>query len=190
MKRILIVDFDDSFIYNVAELCQRWELDFEVHHFSKVTREFIENNNFKNIIWGPGPGHPDQYSEISSLLKELLSEEFFHLGICLGHQLIFKALGFEIENAEVKRHGRSGGFIIPKWPVYEQEDWGKEVEVQYYNSLAVKAPKSETDLDLAIKDGAIMSGFGKSFLSYQFHPESVGTSCPDLLFRGFREKLI
>ncbi len=190
MKKILIVDFDDSFIYNVAELCQSWSLDFEVHHHSKITSEFITSHKFKNIIWGPGPGHPEQYPKALELLKHLLKEEIFHFGICLGHQLIFKSLGYEIVSAESKKHGRSGKFKVPKWAVFAEEFWGLEIDVQYYSSLAVKKADTSDDLKLVVDNGAVLSGYSENFLSYQFHPESVGTSCPEALFRGFKEKMI
>lgn len=184
MSKVLIVDFDDSFTHNIAELCQNLGLEFEVLHYGQINRELILKNNYKKIIWGPGPGHPSQYSEASKLLKDLFNEEIFHIGICLGHQLLFWSLGYEIINAPDKKHGRSSKFIIPRWPYFKKEDWDLEVEVQYYSSLAVKEAKVIPELALACEDGVILSGMGENFLSYQFHPESVGTSCPEAFIRG------
>lgn len=190
MEKILIVDFDDSFTFNIAELCHRWSLEFEVLNYKELDASVIHKNNYKNIIWGPGPGRPSSYPEVGKLINSLFKEDLFHFGICLGHQLIFEALGYEIVDAPVKRHGRSGMFSIPRWPSFSKADWGREMEVQYYSSLAVKDSPVCDEIEKVVDGGVILSGNGVNFLSYQFHPESVGTSCPEVFFRRLREKLI
>jgi anthranilate/para-aminobenzoate synthase component II len=188
MNKILIVDFDDSFTYNIAEICQRSSHKFVVLNYRQVTFELIKDEKYKSIIWGPGPGHPSKYPEVIKLIKSLLYDGIFHYGICLGHQLIFSALGYKIINAPVKRHGISGKFLVPKWPTFSENDWGRELDVQYYSSLAVKDSMLNPNVKRVVEEGVILSGTGDYFLSYQFHPESVGTSFPQAFFRVLREK--
>lgn len=187
--KVLIVDFKDSFTHNLSGLCQQWSIEHEVVDFTKVDRSFVSNFRPKSIIWGPGPGHPDEYSEIVSLISEILEEKsIFQIGVCLGHQLILKSLGYSIIDNEQKLHGQSLGFVIPSWEDFPMEEWGKTHQVQYYSSLGVQS-KGESE-NMVVENGLILSSKGDNYLSFQFHPESVGTSCPELFFHRWRSLLI
>ena len=61
------------------------------------------------------------------------------IGICLGHQLIWKALGAQVVRSKKAIHGTSINVKIPDWQgCFNERDWGKNLPVQRYNSLAVK----------------------------------------------------
>ena len=161
MKPIWIIDFDDSFTYNIAS---------EPHTLVP-----------KLLILGPGPGHPDEY-KIESILLEWWKTQVPIVGLCLGHQFIARFLGLNVERSHRPIHGEA---IRLKTPPYWREHFRlpSQLEVQRYNSLAVKAKPLPSGWKGWEHEGEWISFSHKRAISYQFHPESVGTSCPEALFQ-------
>ena len=67
-------------------------------------------------------------------------------------------------------HGQS--FQLPKVKYFEDMSVGN---VQYYNSIGVIENSLCNDIDTVTDREQIISTRGKNFITYQFHPESVGT---------------
>jgi len=189
--KVLIVDFEDSFTFNIQGLLNEWGIASDVLHYQKISIEIIEKL-YHTVIWGPGPGHPDEYQSAKKIMENLFTKaQVYQIGICLGHQLLLNTKGLEIVEAPIKRHGRRANFQIPTWEEFDKNFYGKEISVQYYSSLAVnKASSPLKGLDYTIDNGVIDSSKGANHLSFQFHPESVGTNCPEVLFYKWRKSLI
>ena len=189
---VLIVDFDDSFTFNLAEICHRCKLSHEVIPYSDLSIQKVLSLNPMSVVWGPGPGHPDEYIKAKEIIKDLFDiKSIFQLGVCLGHQLLLQVQGFKIIDAPEKLHGRSSMLLVPPWPEFDPSFHNKETEVQYYSSLAVSDCRgSFVGGELLTNNGLVLVGKGEGFLSYQFHPESVGTSCPDVFIYGWLKQLI
>jgi anthranilate/para-aminobenzoate synthase component II len=173
--KIYIVDFDDSFTYNIASelfpLISKIEVINYKDFFSNDSLLLlIENNNYPfAIILGPGPGTPIQYQKYFSLIKKFKkNKNIFLMGICLGHQIFSLIDGLIIKSSKNPKHGI-------------QEDISfddKIVKVQRYNSLAVYETKTSLkEIQIRTWDRGI---------SYQFHPESIGT---ENSLRFFKELL-
>lgn len=191
-KKVLIIDFDDSFTFNISELCHRWGIQNKVLSFREIDFSYIEKNKPHSLIWGAGPGHPDDYqASIALIAKVALQTNVYQIGICLGHQMYLRAFGLEIVSAPVKRHGSSLEITLPAWDEFAPEFYGRSLEVQFYSSLAVKAPELASSNDFLLsKDRSILSSRGAKHLTFQFHLESVGTSCPESFLYGWRKQLI
>jgi anthranilate/para-aminobenzoate synthase component II len=172
--KIYIVDFDDSFTFNIANSLYPFLPEIEVINH----RLFFERSFFKNlklhksaVILGPGPGHPDQYKKYFKQIKKLLNNSKIHLmGICLGHQLISRQLGYRIIPSSNCLHGEK---IILSWKK-------KNYIVQRYNSLAVKPMGNNQEV--LCNNEVMILGY-KNGQSFQFHPESVGTENPLYFFK-------
>ncbi|HAZ12520.1 MAG: hypothetical protein A2X86_19880 [Bdellovibrionales bacterium GWA2_49_15] len=195
--QVLIIDFDDSFTYNIANAFYEFlKITPKVLHWKKVHHQ--EQSillNAQILVWGPGPGHPAEYDEIIPIMhKAFALPRIFNFGICLGHQLYWKMRGGQILPSREAIHGESIEMIIPSWPIFPRSYHQQMTKVQRYNSLCVKMNSVEQcgPCDLVVKDEVIMSA-GTNFLTMQFHPESIGTSCPGLFFavaEQFRYNLI
>jgi anthranilate/para-aminobenzoate synthase component II len=73
-------------------------------------------------------------------------------------------------------------FIIPDWKEYfTPEDIGRTVMVQRYHSLEVVVLEKNSKT-FALKGEECFAGRFPSGITFQFHPESVGTSCQDIFF--------
>lgn len=193
MKTILI-DFEDSFTYNIASELHLVGLECEVIHWRKFCEIFesieIERQT-KMIILGPGPGHPDEYQVLVPIIQKILSDQkIFLLGICLGHQLIWQAMGIKAEVSAYPVHGQAVDFRVPIWFDFFPTSLHQHlIKVQRYNSLFVPFDQTITkkiSAKTVVEDGQVMASRFANCLSLQFHPESVGTSYRRFFFSGFK----
>ena len=168
--KIYIIDFDDSFTYNIANVLYKIEPKLKVishRDFFELTHlQWIERNDGNmGIILGPGPGHPNDYKQLfEQIIKLKLKCNVYFLGICLGHQILALIDGFEIKSSLNKVHGVSELITFNNLAC----------PVMRYNSLAV------------FDDSGNEVNWRKSdrFISYQFHPESVGTKNSLMFFQS------
>lgn len=164
---IIIIDFEDSFTYNISNILFQNSFQSQVIHYKKffkndVINSIIDSKSKKVIILGPGPGHPDEYKEIlDDLCRLSRCDHIFIMGICLGHQLLALRDGLTIKVASIQYHGQS----------VEIKYLDKIFRVMKYNSLAV----FENNIEVEIRKSS-------HYISYQFHPESVGTSQSIIFF--------
>lgn len=180
-NKIWLIDFDDSFTYNIcSELYERGAA-VQVVHWSKWNQLFekiIDSPERLALILGPGPGHPSEY-ELSGLGQLHGKNNIFVFGVCLGHQLIWQEKGLEIKRCKQPVHGQQVEIEVPKWfsflPRQVQE---RSTRVQRYNSLCVVADlkKMPPNTDTLVQHEELLASRFENTLTYQFHPESVGTS--------------
>lgn len=200
-KPIFLIDFNDSFTYNIAA-----ELALMNHSVEIIPQEQAVNflNNFNPdsdsvLIYGPGPGHPDEYQSLRNPILHLLDHPYiFHVGICMGHQLLWSLAGHRSVLSKKPIHGQAVSIEIPNWnDTFLESDLGRKVDVQRYNSLVVDYHGQQItngmnffkNVRCLYLDEELMISRFATGLSYQFHPESVGTSCPNIFFRVFTDKL-
>ncbi|MCY4523732.1 MAG: aminodeoxychorismate/anthranilate synthase component II [Halobacteriovoraceae bacterium] len=182
----VLLDFADSFTYNIAAALHRQNISCQViplKNAALVLKELSPDRQKRVIIYGPGPGTPYRYSSLFSLIKPLLLKpNFFHLGICLGHQLLAILRGHRVGRCSHPRHGQRQEFTIPPWPdVFPRKYIDKKTMVQRYNSLTVKRNKNLPE-NIWPDTGEVLACRFSGGVSFQFHPESIGTSFPALFF--------
>jgi anthranilate/para-aminobenzoate synthase component II len=191
IKKCYLFDFEDSFTHNIASELRLRGHRVEVIELNNI-QSFLHNfsSNDKSIfIFGPGPGHPNDYAEIfDSIRNSLTLPHIYHLGICLGHQIFCSLWGGRVFLSKRPIHGQRIQLTIPDWDIFDSSFHGKTIDVQRYNSLAL--PKSQLNSLISSpqkiqylwhQDELMMTSF-KNGLTYQFHPESVGTSYRSLFF--------
>lgn len=188
---VIILDFFDSFTYNIANEVSKLGPSVRVVQNSlKIWQKIETLNKRKVIILGPGPGHPDDYQIFFPLIKKSFKNiNLNFLGICLGHQLIWRIKGEQVLKSQNPIHGRAVPFKIPPWEeFFKKKDWGFETLVQRYNSLTV-IPSVKNKKNFSMAGGEVMAGRFERGLTYQFHPESVGTTNPEIFFEPLKKIL-
>jgi anthranilate/para-aminobenzoate synthase component II len=181
MRKALFIDFDDSFTWNVVQELEICGFTVTVLHWMDLEEKVPETDL---LVLGPGPGHPDDYQRIFPVIEAWLKEKKPFFGLCLGHQIFWRIRGENVYRSKEPVHGlRSKLHLGPAW-----QEWLKlpgEVTVQRYNSLSVMEEVSTRNPDVKnlIREGEVMISRGQQILTYQFHPESVGTSYRQSFFR-------
>ena len=167
----IFLEFDDSFSLNIASNLYECGIKHRIVRFDEVEKIKIKPIYKYQIIVGPGPGNPKDYPDVLHFLEKNISKKnIYFLGICLGHQLISLVNGGELFYLSHPVHGQS--FQLPKVEYFEKMNVRK---VQYYNSIGVRENSLRKEIATVKDRGHIISTRGENFITYQFHPESVGT---------------
>lgn len=182
---VTLVDFNDSFTWNIFSILKEMDSNLEIEVVNWLEFEVPVKKSV--VVLGPGPGHPNEYAKINSKIRTMIEDDSIYLiGICLGHQLISVVKGFEVMSSHSLVHGQTEQLTLPDWKdVFSKALRNKTVEVQRYNSLAIRNDKNnKSECETLVKKGEIVMMKFKGGISYQFHPESVGTTCPKGFFRS------
>lgn len=187
--KVLITDNNDSFTYNLAQLVEQTGCGYpEIIKTNQLNLETV--NSFDKILISPGPGLPQDFPNLFSLL-ELYSSSKSILGVCLGHQAIAEFFGAKLFNMNEVFHGVSKKVNIMKEDNYLFKNIPDGLEGGLYHSWAVSEEDFPRELVVTSKaeDGIIMSLSHKTFdvKGIQFHPESIMTDYGTAIIRNWLE---
>ncbi|GDX23503.1 carbamoyl-phosphate synthase small chain [Actinomycetes bacterium] len=153
------------------------ERGIEVHVFPQdVSIEQLLEISPDGVFLSNGPGDPSTMVEVVGLVRELLLKEIPIFGICFGHQIFGRALGFETYKL---RYGHRG----INQPVMDKTT--NKVEITAHNhGFAVQAPvdgsfdtvygKGEVT-HICLNDGVVegLALLDRPAFSVQYHPEAA-----------------
>lgn len=146
------------------------------------SKETILSSNPDGIIFSPGPGDPSRLENVVNIAKEIIGSVPI-MGICLGHQIIARAFGFDT----FKLHfGHRGG----NQPVKDLLR-GKVYPTAQNHGYAVKADSFNDDIEIShinLNDQTISGLINKkhSVITLQYHSEaSPGPQDSEYLFDDF-----
>ena len=153
------------------------ERGIEVHVFPQdATIEELLEISPDGVFLSNGPGDPSTMVEVVSLVRELLLKEVPIFGICFGHQVFGRALGFETYKL---RYGHRG----INQPVVDKTT--NKVEITAHNhGFAVQAPVEGTFdtvygkgevTHICLNDGVVegLALLDRPAFSVQYHPEAA-----------------
>lgn len=183
MIKATLIDFEDSFTYNLVQELLVAGFNVEVINW----KDFEANPSEGLLVLGPGPGHPSDYQSIFPLLKSWLSDKKPFFGVCLGHQIFWLLQNEEVVRSKLPLHGQKIKLNLTS----EWREWlqiSGEVYVQRYNSLAVLSQASTRNpyVKNFIQDDEILITRSESVITYQFHPESIGTTYRTQFMKAIR----
>ena len=166
------------------------KLGIQVHVLPLTTTlDQIKELNVDGVFLSNGPGDPAAMVEVVELVRSVLLEEIPFFGICFGHQILGRALGFETYKLPFGHRGINQ-------PVIDLTT--KKVEITAHNhGFAVAAPKdsefktvygsgrvSHISLNDSVVEGLEMVSIPA--FSVQYHPESAaGPHDASYLFERF-----
>lgn len=139
--------------------------------------EEIEAAGFDGVFLSNGPGDPASMDEVVSTIRKVLSAEIPIFGICFGHQILGRALGFDTYKL---RFGHRG---INQPVLNRVKD---RVEITAHNhGFAVEAPTegefktvygSGSVTHISLNDGVVegLALNDRPAFSVQYHPEAAG----------------
>jgi carbamoyl-phosphate synthase small subunit len=141
-----------------------------------VTIAEILSINPDGVFLSNGPGDPATMTETIELVREVLAEEIPIFGICFGHQILGRALGFETYKLQFGHRGINQ-------PVLDKRS-GK-VEITAHNhGFALKAPTDSgfstvygpgQVTHICLNDGVVegIELLERGAFSVQYHPEAA-----------------
>ena len=183
---ILVVDHQDSFVYNLVQLVALAGYEVRVVSSDSASAADLIALKPAGVILSPGPGRPEQAGCFVDLVRALPADVPL-LGVCLGHQAIAVAFGAVVGRAPEPVHGKvslvrhqgSGIFAGLASPL----------SAGRYHSLVVDEATLPEDLqvDASTDDGLVMAVRHRHRPLYgvQFHPESVLTPAGPRLVDNF-----
>lgn len=140
------------------------------------TLQDIKALNPDGVFLSNGPGDPATMTDVVDLVREILLEEIPLFGICFGHQILGRALGFETYKLQFGHRGINQ-------PVLDKNT-GK-VEITAHNhGFAIKAP-TEGEFNtvfgpgqvthVGLNDGVVegLQLLDRGAFSVQYHPEAA-----------------
>ncbi len=175
MKKILVIDNYDSFVYNLVHYLEAFDAQVDVVRNKSINIESVKN--YDKILLSPGPGVPDEAGQLKSVIKKYY-KTIPILGVCLGQQAIMEVFGGELENLKTVYHGIATSINITVKDEVLYQNLPDQIEVGRYHSWVVQKTLPEvleaTSVD---ESGNIMSLRHKDYdvRAVQYHPESVLT---------------
>lgn len=180
MKRILIIDNYDSFVFNIVQLIQKSTDNLMLSIVKNDSIEFNRLGNYDGIILSPGPGIPSEAGDLMMLLEQCAPTHPI-LGICLGHQAIIEHFGGKIKNLSKPMHGHKSSLHITDSDEFLFENIKEGAAIGRYHSWSADEASLPSCLKITSYDeeGNVMS-VRHSHLpvrGLQFHPESYISEC-------------
>ena len=132
--------------------------------------------NPDGVFLSNGPGDPATMTETVSLVRELLTEEIPIFGICFGHQILGRALGFETYKLQFGHRGINQ-------PVIDKRN-GKVEITSHNHGFAIQAPTEGKFTTVygpgrvthvCLNDGVVegLELLERGAFSVQYHPEAA-----------------
>ncbi len=145
-------------------------------------------NGFEGVFLSNGPGDPATQPRLVATVRELLAADLPLFGICLGHQLLARAIGADTIKLPFGHHGANH-------PVQKLATSRVEITSQNHN-YAVPAdsldPKAASITHLSLNDDTVegLELPGRPVYSVQYHPEAApGPRDSHYLFERFRQDM-
>lgn len=141
-----------------------------------ATYEEILGLNPDGVFLSNGPGDPSTMTETVNLVRQLLSDEIPIFGICFGHQILGRALGFETYKLQFGHRGINQ-------PVIDKRS-GKVEITSHNHGFAIEAPVDTQFTTVfgpgqvthvCLNDGVVegLELLDRGAFSVQYHPEAA-----------------
>lgn len=186
LRRILVVDNYDSFVYNLVQYLG--ELGSEPLVVRNDTHSVDELMQLEcdAILISPGPGRPEEAGVTCELIRAAAGRVPL-LGVCLGHQAIGHVFGASVVRAPELRHGKTSHITHDGAGVFASLP--SPLEVTRYHSLVIDTASLPSDLVVTAtaSDGTVMGVRHRKYEieGLQFHPESILTQHGHTMLQNF-----
>ena len=183
--KVLIVDNQDSFTYNLKHYLHQFTEDVDVVRGNKLKLDDVAV--YDKVIFSPGPGLPSEHPILYKIL-ELYHTNKSILGICLGQQAIATFFNAELENLVNVKHGVTSQIThFNNCRLFSNIP--QNFKVGHYHSWVVSRSDFPEDLNVTSEneDRIITSINHKAYdiTAVQFHPESILTEYGIQLIRNW-----
>ena len=173
--KVVIIDNQDSFTYNLAHYVQHFTHLVDVFRVNEI--DIKELDVYDKIILSPGTGLPNEHPFLEDIIHKYHTSKSM-LGICLGHQAIAEYFKATLENLSVVKHGVTS-VIHQNQNCSIFNDVPVSFQIGHYHSWVVSKNDFPKCLEITStnQEEIITSFKHKQFdiKGMQFHPESILT---------------
>jgi len=169
--KVVLVDFYDSFTFNLSHYFEQLNVDVTVIRHDYLNLE--ELTSYDAIVLSPGPGLPNEKRNLTELLTQYVGVKPI-LGVCLGMQALAEHIGGSLVNQSIVKHGvqelihvtdHTGLFAnLPS-----------DYQVGLYHSWKVEGLTQFQTSSTAVGVCMSIEHPAKKLYGVQFHPESILT---------------
>ena len=188
VRKILVVDNYDSFVFNLVQYLQQLGAECTVVRNDAI--KVSEADKYDGVLISPGPGTPEAAGISVELVKYCADKKIPLLGVCLGHQAIAVAYGATVSRAPELLHGKTS--VVTHKNKSILEDIPSPFTATRYHSLAIEKETLPSELEITgqTDSGVIMAVQHKSLpiCGVQFHPESILTEHGHALLKNFLDQ--
>ncbi len=175
MKKILVIDNYDSFVYNLVHYLEDLGCDVVVKRNDQLSLDDVVP--FDKILLSPGPGIPDEAGLLKAIIQKYAATKSI-FGVCLGQQAIGEVFGGTLRNLDKVYHGVATTITqkTTDEPLFEGLDTTFEVG-RYHSWVVANELPDSLQVTAVDENGQIMSLRHREYdvRGVQFHPESVLT---------------
>ncbi len=204
--RVLLLDNDDSFTWNLALLIRSLGAECEVLNHRETSLAAIKRWRPDRIVISPGPGHPKDAHLANALLRSYKNSSSLSLtlipilGVCLGHQCMAHVFGGAsfVGLAPEVRHGKTSTIFHNGKSIFKGMP-SPFLAARYHSLIVKKMPKEfellcwtpdqtrEESRSPSSKNRLIMGMKHRTLpiVGVQFHPESFLTEHGEKLMKNF-----
>lgn len=182
-KKILLVDYKDSFVHNLAAYLRELGTDVVTLRCG-FPEEKIDELKPDLVLLSPGPGTPSEFG-VPDFVGRLAARRMPTFGVCLGHQGIGQHFGATVGQLPLPEHGKCSVIFHQGSPMFENVE--NQFEAGRYHSLYLVKDTVPDSLEITaytlreIKGGepevVPMAVLHRTLPigGVQFHPESLMT---------------
>lgn len=186
LRRILVVDNYDSFVYNLVQYLGELGSEPLVVRNDTHSVDELMQMECDAILISPGPGRPEEAGVTCELIRAAAGRVPL-LGVCLGHQAIGHVFGASVVRAPELRHGKTSHITHDGAGVFASLP--SPLEVTRYHSLVIDTASIPSDLVVTAtaSDGTVMGVRHRKYEieGLQFHPESILTQHGHTMLQNF-----
>jgi phenazine biosynthesis protein phzE len=172
-RRVLVIDAEDTFTAMLAAQIRALGATVVIRRFDEQPSDAWGDL----IVVGPGPGDPRDLADpkiamLRCLTQRLLAQRIPFMSVCLGHQVLCKALGLPLRRLPTPAQGEQRRVDL----------FGDTRLVGFYNTFAAVSPSDLATTPWGLVEvwrdratGEVHALRGRGFRSIQFHVESILT---------------
>ena len=176
-KRILLIDYEDSFVHTLANYIRQTGATVKTLRYG-FPESVFDTEKPDLVVLSPGPGQPINFG-VKETIEACIKREIPIFGVCLGLQSIVEAFGGKLGVLDYPQHGKRSQISVVEAESVTFKNLPKSFEVGRYHSLYAQFEHLPPELQVtAISDDGVIMGIEHQTLpiaGVQFHPESIMT---------------
>src|SRR5690554_6414673 len=176
MPRILMIDNQDSFFWNLVRYLTLADAETDVWRCDKIVLDPARLAQYDGFVLSPGPGVPEQAVQLLPLLQLLMDAlpQKPLLGVCLGHQALVQVLGGRIIRGQQPMYGKLSSITHDGLGLFA--NLPEKLTVTRYHALIAEKESLPENLKISsLSEDQVIMGVRHLSLPYesvQFHPEA------------------